>query len=76
MPAIKKPIWVKQEEEIVRILKIGLLDKGWTVAHLAKLMKMNAPNLSKMINHTMSVKFETILTIAGKLGIDSLPIIK
>lgn len=73
MPAVRKPAHVQREERIVVALKKGLLDKGWSVQHLAELCGMKAGNMSRMINHPMSVKLETILTVASKLGIDSIP---
>lgn len=73
MPAVRKPAHVQREERIVRALKKGLIDKGWTVQHLAGLCGMKPGNMSKTINHPMSVRLETILTIANKLGIDSIP---
>jgi len=76
LPAIKKPVWVRQEEEISKLLKKALIDKGWSVAHLAELLKVDAGNLSRIINHPMRVRFETILMVANKLGFDSLPIIR
>ncbi len=76
MPAIKKPTWVRQEEEITKIFKKALIDKGWTVAHLAELMKKDSSGVSRCINHPSKVSFETILTIANKLDIGSIPIIR
>ncbi len=76
MPAIKKPVWVRQEDELVKVLKIGLINKGWTVAHLAEILNMDSANLSRMINHPAKVKSETLWNIARKLDIDSLPIIR
>lgn len=76
MPAIKKPVWVRQEEEISKILKKACIDKGWSNKHLAKLCKLDPGWLSKVMNHPMSVKLETVLMIAEKVGINSLPIIR
>lgn len=73
MPAVRKPTHVQREERIVIALKTGLLNKGWSVQHFADLCGMKAGNMSRTINHPMSVKLETILVIASKLGIDSIP---
>lgn len=73
MPAVKKSAVVLREEKIVKTLKIGLVNKGWTVQHLADLYGMDHGNMSRTINHPMRVKLETILDIAKKLGIDSIP---
>ena len=76
MPTIKKPSWVRQEEEISKILKKGLIDKGWTVSHLAELIKKDISCVSRILNHPSRVRLETILTIAEKLGVSSLPIVR
>lgn len=73
MPAVRKPTHIQREERIVIALKTGLINKGWSVQHLADLCGMKAGNMSRTINHPMNVKLETILTIASKLGIDSIP---
>ncbi len=73
MPAVKKPAHVQREERIVKTLKIGLINKGWTVQHLADLCGMNPGNMSRTLNNPMSVRLETILTIASKLGIENIP---
>ena len=73
MPRVNKPPSVKRAEAITRVLKVGLLDKGWTVAHLAELCGSDGPRISRIINHPQNVKLDTILNIAAKLGIDSIP---
>lgn len=73
MPKVTKPTFVLREERIVKTFKHALLEKGWTVKHLAKLCGMDTAQLSRTINHPMSVKLDTILMIAVKLGIDSIP---
>lgn len=73
MPTVRKPTHVQREERIIVTLKKGMLDKGWSVQHLADLCGMKESNMSRTINHPMSVKLETILLIASKLGIDSIP---
>ena len=73
MPRVKKPDIVLREERIVKNFKIGLIEKGWTVSHLAQLCDMDVGNMCRVINHPMSVRLETVLNIAKKLGIDSIP---
>ncbi len=73
MPALKKSPAVLRQEAITKSLKKGLIDKGWTVKHLAELCDMDTGALSRTINHPMSVKLETVLNIAKKLGIESIP---
>lgn len=74
MPAIKKYSCVLREEKISSAFKHALVDKGWTTKHLATLCNMDAGNLSRVINHPAKVKLDTILLVASKLGIDSIPI--
>lgn len=76
MPAVRESPAVRREKLITKTFKKALVEKEWTVTHLAKLCEMDTPQLSRSINHPMSVKFETILMIAVKLGIDSIPIYK
>ena len=73
MPALKKSPSVLRQETITKNFKKGLIDKGWTVKHLADLCGMDAGALSRAINHPMSVRLETVLDIAKKLGIESIP---
>lgn len=65
---------MQREKNISDLLKKGLVDKGWSVKHLAKLLGTDAGNLSRVINHPMSVKLDTICKVAGKLGITELNI--
>lgn len=73
MPAVRKPTVVQREERIVKAFKVGLINKGWSVQHLADLCGIKVSNMSRLINHPMSVRLETILNVANKLGIDSIP---
>ncbi len=75
MPAVRKPTIVQQEEIIVKTFKKALVDKGWQAQHLAKLCHMKPPQMSRVLNHPMNVQFDTILMIASKLGINSIPIL-
>lgn len=76
MPAVKKPSWIRQEEEVTKIFKKALIDKGWTVAHLAELIKKKPSNVSRILNNPFKVSLETVLLIANKLDINEIPIIK
>lgn len=76
MPAVRKSPAVQQEEIIIKTFKKALIEKGWQAQHLAKLCKMKPPQMSRILNHPMNVQFDTILMIAAKLGVDSIPIIK
>ena len=75
MPKIKKPTIIRQEEVVVKMFKKALVEKGWQSQHLAKLCQMKPSQMSRVLNHPMNVQFDTILTIASKLGIDSIPIL-
>lgn len=74
MPRLKLTPSMQREFNVSAALKKGLIDKGWTNQHLAKLLNMDAGNVSKIINHPMSVRFDTICMVANKLGITSLDI--
>ena len=76
MPAVKKPSWTRQEAEVTKVFKKALVDKEWTVAHLAELIHKQPCNVSRIINNPSKVSLETILLIANKLDISSIPIIK
>lgn len=74
MPRVRLCPSMQRELNVSAALKKGIVDKGWTVSHLAELLRMDKGNLSRIINHPMSVKFETICKIADKLGIRQLDI--
>ena len=65
---------MQRERNISAALKKALIDKQWTVSHLAELLGMKQGNLSKVLNHPMSVKFDTICRVAIKLGVTELEI--
>ena len=73
MPKLKLSPSMQREKNIRDAFKCSMVAKGWSNQHLAELLNMCPGNLSKIINHPMSVKLETICTIADKLGIKSLP---
>ena len=73
MPALKKSPALLRQEKITKSLKMGLIEKGWTVKHLAELCGTDAGTMSRTINHPMRVRLETVLDVAQKLGIDSIP---
>ncbi len=75
LPKVNKiGVYSQTEEKIVKLFKHALINKGWTMKHLAALCKMDPPQLSRNINHPLSVRFETILMIAKKLGIENIPV--
>ena len=73
MPKLKLCTADQREKNVSDALKKAMIDKGWSNNHLATLMKMQPSNLSKVINHPMSVKFDTLCLIATKLGLAELP---
>ncbi len=74
MPKIKLTTSQQREKNIRDALKGGMIEKGWSNQHLAELLNMCPGNLSKVINHPLSVRLETILAIAAKLGIKELKV--
>lgn len=75
MPRLKLTESAQREKNVSDALKKAMIDKGWSNNHLATLMKMQPGNLSRIINHPISVKYETLCLIANKLGIKELPTI-
>lgn len=75
MPKIRISTTQQREKNIRDALKCGMIAKGWSNQHLAGLLNMCPGNLSKIINHPMSVKLETVCMIAEKLGIKELPVL-
>jgi transcriptional regulator with XRE-family HTH domain len=73
MPKLKLSPSAQREKNISDTLRCGMIRKGWSNQHLAELLGMNPGNLSKIINHPTSVKFETLCLIASKLGLKELP---
>lgn len=73
MPKIKLCTADQREKNVSDALKCGMIRMGWTNLHLAKILGMDAGNLSRIIKHPMSCKFETLCIIANKLNITELP---
>lgn len=73
MPRIKPSTAQQRERNVSDTLKCGMIRMGWSNQHLAELLGINPGNLSKIINHPMSVKYETLCIIADKLKISELP---
>ena len=65
---------MQRERNISAALKKALIDKQWTATHLAELLGMERSSLSRVLNHPMSVKFDTICRVAIKLGVTELEI--
>ncbi len=74
MPRLRLTPSQQREKNIRDTLKCGMIAKGWSNKHLAQLLGFDPGNLSKIINHPMSVRLETVCLIADKLGVDALPI--
>ena len=73
MPKLKLSPSTQREKNISDTLRYGMIRMGWSNQHFAELLGMNPGNLSKIINHPMSVKYETLCLIASKLGLKELP---
>lgn len=72
MPKIKS--YDQQNQEIKRLFKIALIDKGWNQGHLAKICGFTESQISRIINRPDRCKFVSVQRVAKKLGIKSLPI--
>ena len=73
MPKLKLSPSAQREKNISDTLRCAMIRKGWSNQHFAELLGMDPGHLSKIINHPMSVRFETICIIASKLGLKELP---
>lgn len=73
MPRVRKLGAASKEEQITKLFKKALIDKDWTMTHLAKLCGKDTGHMSRLINHPMQRRFKDVLMVADKLGIDSIP---
>lgn len=81
MPKLKPTPSQQREDNIVLVLRNALNAKKWKQRHLLELLLATEPSLrnltesrlSLILNHPMDVKFETVLIVASKLGVESLP---
>lgn len=81
MPKLKPTPSQQREDNIVLVLRNALNTKKWKQRHLLELLLATEPSLrnltesrlSLILNHPMDVKFETVLIVAAKLGVESLP---
>ena len=74
MPRVRSLGTNRKGENITKLFKKSLIEKEWTTKHLAELCGKDTSEVSRIINHPLRVRFETILLLADKLGIESLPI--
>ena len=70
MPALRKSKKELAAIEIKKLFTNGLIDKGWTQLHLAKLMRKQPGVISRAINHPFRREFELLFDIADKLGVN------
>jgi transcriptional regulator with XRE-family HTH domain len=74
MPRVRKPACLEREENITKTLQRALLDKGWSVGHLAKLCGKNISHISRVIHNPLNVTVSSLVLIADKLGIKEIPL--
>ena len=74
MPRIKKLSCVEREENITKALQRALLDKGWSVGHLAKLCGKNISHVSRVIHNPLNVTVSSLVLISDKLGLREIPL--
>lgn len=70
MPALRKTKDQIREAEIKKLFTLGLIEKGWTQKHLAKLVGKDPGNISKAINHPLKREFGFMLMLADKVGVN------
>ena len=73
MPRVRKLGAASKEEQIKKLFKKALIDKGWTLTHLAELCGKDTGYMSRLINHPFQRQFKDVLMVADRLGIDSIP---
>ena len=64
MPALRKSKKELAAIEIKKLFTNGLIDKGWTQLHLAKLMNKQPGVISRAINNPFRREFELLFDIA------------
>lgn len=70
MPKTRKLGIDYKEEQITKLFKHALLNKGWTQTHLSELTRMDKEKINRIINHPMKRNFGDVFAVAEKLGVD------
>lgn len=70
MPKLQETANQRRERLITAALKKGLIDKGWTQAHLAQLMRLSRERMNHAVNHPMSHRMADVFKIADRIGVD------
>lgn len=66
----------KQRDAIRKTFLRAMTEKDWNQKHLAKVCEMSEAQISLILNNPEKHRFTSILTIAKKLGINEIPIVK
>lgn len=74
MPRVRKPACLEREENITKMFKHALIEKGWNMEHLAKVCGKKPSNISRNINHPFNANVSSLVLIADKLGIKEIPL--
>lgn len=72
MPALRKRPEEMRAKAITNAFRAALNNKDWEQTDLARLTGKAQSEVSRIINHPLSVKFDTILLFADKLGVNLL----
>jgi len=72
MPKLRKSPEDQREANLKKFFKKALLDREWSVKHLAELLGVDAANVSRTINHPMKCEIKTLLRVSDKLGVNLL----
>ena len=74
MPRVRKPACIEREEAITKMFKRELINKGWSMGHLAKVCGKNLSHVSRVVNNPMNTTVASLVLIADKLGVKEIPI--
>ena len=66
----------KQADCIRKLFNHAMAEKDWNQKHLAKICKMSESQISLIMKYPEKHRFTSIITVARKLGISEIPIIR
>ena len=70
MPKLKESTNQARGRRITAALKKGLIDRGWTQAHLATLLRLSRERTNHAVNHPLAHRMEDVFKIADFVGVD------
>ena len=74
MPKVKS--YDQQYDDIRKLLKHALVEKGWTRKHLAEICGVTEAQISHVFNDPKHRQLDSVILVARKLGITAIPIVR